>query len=289
MSQVITFEDYTPPQRSDGNPWTQARIDEAAASTGPWTTIDTVDLDPIDTDPSSPAAQSFTTENGTGDGLWYRVVFFDGDGDASSPTDPVQNTSVQASAFATASELGARLGITLTDDEEDRAAILLALASGLIRRATRQTITLVTDDVLTIRGLYSNRITLPQRPVIEVTDITQNSVALADGSWYLDGDELVRGNAVSGFWHGGWSYWGCPADTFVITYTHGYADPPDEVKATVLEMVTRVWVNPAVTTRETNGSSDVMYAPTNGMLLTDAERRAVNDALRRQAASIALR
>lgn len=293
---VITFRDFVPPARFDiptPLPWIEARIEESTASTGEaWTEIETITLDPVDPDPTAPLTRNITTEEASDTaGLWYRVVFVDADGDEAQPSQPLRNTDPAASAFATHTELGARLGITLMPDEADRADILIGLASGLVRRATRQTITLVTDDTLTIRGSYASRITLPQRPVVDVTAVTLNGVELVGGSWYLDGNEIVRTHGTGNFWVGsgyGGSF-GCPSDTLVVTYSHGYAEIPDEVKATVLEMVQRVWNNPAVTTRETNGSSDVMYAPSNGLLLTDTERRTVNDALRRQAASIALR
>lgn len=287
MGQVVTLENFRPPDRFDTVPWATARIEEAEAETGPYTVIDTQDIDPVDADPTAPALRSFTTSEGTDVDLWYRIVFLDDSGGVSNPSAAVQNTSATGTALATPAELAARLGITFLDDEADRALTLLALASGLVRKEVGQTISLVTDDVLTIRGNYSRRIVLPQRPVVDVSAVTVNAVALDDSSWYLDGSELVRGSAFTSW--GGWSYWGCPADTVEITYSHGYADVPDFVKATVLEAVARVWVNPAVTIRETNGSSEVAYAPANGLLLTGAERATVCDGLRLQARSVQLR
>jgi hypothetical protein len=93
MSEVVSFTDYRPPERFDGNPWTQAQIDEAASSAGPWSTIDTVTFDTPDPDPASPQDRSFTTGNGTAPGLWYRVAFLDGSGGVSTPTAPIQNTT----------------------------------------------------------------------------------------------------------------------------------------------------------------------------------------------------
>lgn len=81
MGLVRTFTGYRPGARYDDKPWTQVRIDEAAASAGPWTTIDTLALDPIDLDPTAPSLREFTTEEGTLADGWYRVVFLDADGD----------------------------------------------------------------------------------------------------------------------------------------------------------------------------------------------------------------
>lgn len=112
MAQVITFEDYTPPQRFDSLPWTQVRIEEAPLSTGTWATIDTLDLDPVDVDPSDPVARSFTTElaSDTAD-LWYRVVFLDASLDESQPSTAIQNTTAAVSPYATVGELARILKI----------------------------------------------------------------------------------------------------------------------------------------------------------------------------------
>lgn len=281
MPQVVTFEDYTPPQREDGNPWTQARIDEAATSTGTWTTIDTVDLDPIDTDPSNPAAQSFTTEAGTGDGLWYRVVFFDGDGDASAPTDPVQNAPATTTAFATARDLAYRLGLTFDDEERDRADALLEAASDVIRDETGLALTLATSTY-TRPGTTDARIPLPERPVVSVASVALNGVAI-DG-WYVSGNEIVREGWLNSALFdrlilstGG--FWGFERDTLTIVYTHGYADPSGVVKQTCLEMCVRVWVNPGSVVQAGDGSEDTTFAPyadpPRGLMLTKSELGAI--------------
>lgn len=80
---VVTFIDYTPTARFDGNPWTHARIEGAADSAGPWEELETVALDPVDTDPERPQARGFTTELVT-DETWFRIVFVDADGDESA-------------------------------------------------------------------------------------------------------------------------------------------------------------------------------------------------------------
>lgn len=91
MGLIVSFENYLPPARFDDEPWTEAQIDEAPEATGPWTTIDTIELDPVDDDPTSPQLRSFTTPNGTALNLWYRVIFLDGDANESQPTEAVQN------------------------------------------------------------------------------------------------------------------------------------------------------------------------------------------------------
>src|SRR3972149_4727392 len=92
MSQVITFRDYVPARRFDGNPWTDVRLEEGVAAIGPWAAIETIAISPLDTDPEFPASRSFTTENASDTlALWYRLVFVDGTGDEEQPTLAVQN------------------------------------------------------------------------------------------------------------------------------------------------------------------------------------------------------
>ncbi len=89
---VVTLY-FTPIERFDGRPWTQVRIQEAPADTGPWTLIDTQTLTPVDSDPKSPVPRSFTTALATLDDGWYRVVWVDALSGTSPPTDPIHNVS----------------------------------------------------------------------------------------------------------------------------------------------------------------------------------------------------
>lgn len=133
MSQVVTFIGYTPPQRFDNVVWTIAIIEEAATADGTWATIDTITLDPVDTDATDPLTRSFTTENGTATGLWYRITFEDGAGGVSDPSLPVQNV-VGQSPFATTDELFRILKIrTPSTDQIAAAERVLVAAAGEIR------------------------------------------------------------------------------------------------------------------------------------------------------------
>lgn len=66
-----------PVAREDGLPWTLIRIEEGATDDGPWTLIDTLNMTPLDSDPSQPMARSFTTTLATLTEGWYRVSFRD--------------------------------------------------------------------------------------------------------------------------------------------------------------------------------------------------------------------
>jgi hypothetical protein len=190
--------------------------------------------------------------------------------------------------FATNAELAARLGLTLTEDEGDRADTLLALASGLIQAETGQTIAAVSDDELTRPGDYSARLRLPERPVVSVTSITLDGVAIVKPDYYLDGDELVRANwpigSENNFGSSGLGWLG-PLYTLVITYSHGYETIPELVKAVCLEMVARVWVNPGAASQEIVAGTSTTYSA-RGLLLTDQEKRDLDDLLRKTVGSL---
>jgi hypothetical protein len=136
MAQVITFENYTPTPRYDATAWTQAVIQEALtadAANDDWTTIETIALDPVDSDPTEPASRDFTTNNASDDpDLWYRIVFSDAAGADLLPTVPVQNTT-PITAYATVTELAAALKIrTPTDAQRDAMERALLAAAGEI-------------------------------------------------------------------------------------------------------------------------------------------------------------
>jgi hypothetical protein len=81
MSTVVTIGGR-PPGRADATPWTQARLREAPARSGPWTVIETLNLDPVDADPSTPTWRDFTSEATTLAAGWYQLEWADADGDS---------------------------------------------------------------------------------------------------------------------------------------------------------------------------------------------------------------
>lgn len=195
--------------------------------------------------------------------------------------------------FATADEFATRLGIDLTTNETNDANTLLTLASALIQEEAGQVIELVGEDTLTRPGSYAARIRLPERPVLSVTSVTLDGVAIDDDAWYLDGDEIVRTNLVGTVGQNRFGSfglgWGAPSQELVIVYSHGYNPTPVAAKAVCLEMVARVWVNPGSVLAEVYGSQQVTYQRSSGLLLTEDERRTIRDAYRRTAGSAALR
>lgn len=145
MTIVVTLEDYKPSPRYDGEPWTDARIEEALVAAGPWTTLETQALTPVDADPENPAYRNFTTDLGTAEDLWYRIVFLDADASTGLPTIPVQNVEDDRPVYAASSELARILKIrTPTPEQETALERVLAAASGEINAE----IDLASDDAL---------------------------------------------------------------------------------------------------------------------------------------------
>lgn len=135
MAQVISFEQFRPIARYDEIPWTQARIEEGETADGPWVTLETIVLDPVDSDPANPAYRNLTTELADDAfDLWYRITFIDGTGDISLPTTPIQNTDPSDTAtYATISEIARLLKINSPSDAQTQAMLrVLMMATGEI-------------------------------------------------------------------------------------------------------------------------------------------------------------
>ena len=128
---VVSFQRYLPPARFDALPWTEARIEESDEEEGTYTQIDTYTLTPVDADPENPDYRSFTTELGTDEDYWYRIVFADADGDTAAATVPIQNVagaSLSVEPYATAAELATILQVNAASNADALDRVLLAAA-----------------------------------------------------------------------------------------------------------------------------------------------------------------
>lgn len=104
-------------------------------------------------------------------------------------------------------------------DEAGKKQRALERATDAIRGATGQTITRVADDVVTIPGLGRRLIQLPQAPVVSIASVT------------IDGLPLIRDLHYEVLEAGVLRRLGCswPRGPVVVTYTHGYADVPEDL------------------------------------------------------------
>lgn len=195
--------------------------------------------------------------------------------------------------LATVADLATLLGRTFTTEQEQQAQALLDQASSVVRAYVRQDITrATTTDTFTMRRAdpvlhrCSGLITLPQRPVVDITEVKVDGTVSAD--WWQEGSELlVRG----------WT-WDLPPAAHrppqvTVTYTHGWDPVPGEIQAIVMQAANRVIVNPSGIRSETVGGESVTYlipavGEYLGVLLSKTEQR-VLDRYRRTAGSVRLR
>jgi len=195
--------------------------------------------------------------------------------------------------LASVQELADRLRVDFDAAEEGQAKRLLELASGLVQRAARQTIGEVADDEYVTRGSVEAAIRLPERPITSVKSVFIDGEEIGTDEFYIDGADLVRKrartvNVADGTTSRYPTGWGHPGVEVKITYTHGFAEAPDAIKAIVLEAAARVWVNPGAVESEQYGSERTSYR-TTGLTLTKEERRAARDAVRIGSESVSIR
>lgn len=177
--------------------------------------------------------------------------------------------------FATAAELAAAMQAPV---DSAAAELALASASAVIRKWTRQTITRVADDTAILRVIDCDELVLPQRPVVSVSEVKVNSLVLHD--WVLSVDRLLR----TGGWHrlpGTTTY---PDPGLVqVTYTHGWEEIPDEVRAVCLDLASATLVNPSMLRQETiDDYSRTFASETLGAgSLSDAHKTLLGDYRRR--------
>ncbi len=131
MTTVLSFPPYTPPARNDGEPWTDALIQQADTSDGSYALIDTFVLTPVDSDPTKPQSRDVITYLADDDpGKWYRIVWADALAHNSLPTVPLQVIGANVTPFTTATELFRVLRVrTPSQDQTDAANRLILVAA----------------------------------------------------------------------------------------------------------------------------------------------------------------
>lgn len=80
MSYTRTFQDFGPPPRYDGDPYTQVVIAESESRGGPWATVETLSITPAE-NPAEPPLYSFTTDLAALEEGYYRLTWKDASGD----------------------------------------------------------------------------------------------------------------------------------------------------------------------------------------------------------------
>lgn len=176
-------------------------------------------------------------------------------------------------SWPTVEELASYMQTTIAEDDPT-ALLLLELARGVVRARARQHFDYVADDVITIDAPASGLILLPERPVLEVSEVVLDGdtlTVLDEWDWNRAGHLTRPGDRAT---------WGLPTfRTVTVTYTHGYADGsaettliPDDVRAVVLAAAARAWQSPTAVAQESIGGYSVTYLrDSNGVFLSEGE------------------
>lgn len=156
-----------------------------------------------------------------------------------------------AFASLTEFELYVRQDIEPTSVAALEAQQCLDVASDVIRGHTRQTLHAVTADAVELTGNPTDRLDLPQRPVTDVTAISVDGTAIAadEFGWSRSGRLTLTAGTF-----------GDDRTAVTVTYSHGYAIIPGDIRAITLALAARMWVNPEGHSREQLGSYNVGYA-----------------------------
>ena len=190
-------------------------------------------------------------------------------------------------AFASAAELATLLQQTFTAEQTAAATLLLDLSTAAIRNYTRQTISQVEDDVVLLRTTQRGTLVLPERPATEVSLVRLGTTTVAAASYLLVDDELRWGATALNIGNlaesdGGWG----SAAQIEVTYTHGFAIIPDDIKGVCLSWSDRRFSNPGAVRSEQVGPDSIEYVTASpGSVFTDDEKQILNR-YRRRAASL---
>lgn len=171
-------------------------------------------------------------------------------------------------AYATSDDVADRLGRTLTATEQTQVTAFLDDATGFIDGYLRRSLDEAT--VSQILPLVDNRVRLPKRPVSAVASVKaiqeDGTVGATLTGWRWDGIatvDLIEGRQQLNLPE----WWNDEHDrTVQVTYTHGYATVPDDVKAVCAQLATRAFLNPTGLRSETVGDYSYSLAiPATGV------------------------
>lgn len=122
--------------------------------------------------------------------------------------------------------------------ETTSAQLALDIATSVVVARTGQTFTAVTGDTV-ILDAHGEDVFLPQRPVTAVTAVTtRERGSMVTTTRTLNVDYEVRGDRLRWVGVGYWPY------EVTVTYSHGYAAIPDDVKGATLAVAAEIFDNP---------------------------------------------
>jgi hypothetical protein len=135
--------------------------------------------------------------------------------------------------FCTGDQIASILGRETSPPFLSQAEEAAAVVTGMIRAATRQTLSLVEGDMLTLTGTHRTRLVVGQRPLVAVASVT------VDGAT-LDPDEY-RWTRSGNLWRtGGW--WGSDHE-IEVECDHGFDPLPDDIVQVARTAAARLLAN----------------------------------------------
>ncbi|MEU9498247.1 mobile element protein [Streptomyces sp. NPDC048196] len=168
--------------------------------------------------------------------------------------------------LADPAELATWLG---RDEDDPKLLAALRAATRRFRGAVGHPVTLVTDDVVTLDGNGRESLLLPVWPTVAVSEVLLDGVALVEGTdyaWSEAGMLRLLGGAR----------WPDRLRCVQATYTHGWADNPEDVQEVVLDQARTIFtVRPGVQTMQTGGQT-IGYGAQAAVGVTDQWARAVD-------------
>lgn len=197
--------------------------------------------------------------------------------------------------LATVADLEAAMQVAPGSLDTDQAELALRRASARVRSHTGQDITLVEDETVLLDG-GERVLVLPQRPavvdaehpltVVELPDWGGVEIeAVEDRDFTRLGSELTRGypwyntSRLAGWpWQRALGVW---APRVRVTYSHGYAEVPDDIVDVVLDLATMSMSNPTNLRDESVQIDDYSHSQTyasetiGGARLTANHKRAL--------------
>lgn len=173
-----------------------------------------------------------------------------------------------AEPFISRDDLSALLGQDVSG--EDKALIAIDAACDTVRVIAEQTFNLVTDDEIRMDGTGTDALLLPQLPVTEISEVIENGTTLtADTDYMVSADgvllrlpSIVENGSISlcrrQWWPG--------RQNIAITYSHGYAEIPRDVRIVALSLAARLYGQGAGVVFQVLGQYQVRYSGAPGDL-----------------------
>lgn len=177
--------------------------------------------------------------------------------------------------LATVTDVADLLGLASEAVDPDQAAAMLAQASAKFRAEAQCQFT--AGETTTVLRVDGQRVSLPARPVTAVSEVRQlnrdGSAGSAMTAWTFDGIHTIHLSDATVVINA--TYFQC--ETVQVTWSHGYATVPEDVRWAVAGMVARAISSPAPAgvSGETIGAYSYRTGATTASLalgMTDEER-----------------